>query len=296
MNSVVSVASLASAAAVASPSISGSQIGECSYPDLAARLGDVRSKMIDQWATDKAEEAAGTDGEIDPDLERWTKLNYAMNDVVDQILDQPVKSLSDAILVIQAAALQCNEYWISDYGAGDANPLCRAVASICVFAGTDVLPGVVIPTQDDDEDVSDGMSEQPNAKLQAADPVFKTIERHREAEKHLSAVIGDLGRVQEASNFGRNNTPETRRERRNVDRRLTRAHDREGREWMAVLSAEPESELGESALVGYVRTQASKLGGLLEAEELLPFLDNVHRMVTPKWLGNLRMVPASLSA
>lgn len=323
MNTAVSVASLVSAFAIASPAGASQSLSECSFPELADRLASVRRRWFERLRrerednarlnalataetgiTAKQAHAENLDGpkffaayfehakatrhedplNNDGQSIALNELSTEMEDVCWKVLRRKANTLADVIVQVQAAAFYCWDQWTGpDDGNDEANVLRTLVDSICAAAGVDPLPGasdlIVAACADTDGNSSD-------LKAQVVDheaPVRDAIDEHLKAEAHLGAALDDLERIEFAARIEKSPTADTRRCRRNAKRRQDRAFDREADAWQSLLAMRPDSDLGKSLLIAYLRTELTEARGNLDGEELRTFLDSVHHMVTPAW-------------
>jgi hypothetical protein len=223
VNSFVSVASLTSAAAIASPSIARTPRDLCSFPDLLERFDELYSRYRALRIADDTENEAyfrsrreklgdnpsdADDNKFlleyreahpsdDPDLKRWEILNEQTFSLCREILARRPLNAADIILQARAVALMNAENWFENTSRlynldRDGRVL---IERIMEFAGIDVFPGLrTISLEDMDAaaDAREAEHEEEEAKRRRAeastppDPVWAAIGRHQAAIKHLN--------------------------------------------------------------------------------------------------------------
>jgi hypothetical protein len=170
-------------------------VGKISFPDLAARFASVYARWFAQCKIEderraafnaKVEAATGISRRDEPpiilgepsaywDTFRTVQKNNPDNDpvdedgcsivwneihdelfpLVDEILQQPARSIADLALQAQAFALAQQYHWTDETDGREVVEIRALIESVCKFCGVDPLPGVEIVQFTDDATVSD---------------------------------------------------------------------------------------------------------------------------------------------
>jgi hypothetical protein len=156
MNTMVSAASLATAAAVAAPSIANATPAAVSFPDLVARFLPLRER----WKSETT-----TSGELDKICSQLTRIATA-------IVNQPPKSLCDLGWQVEAFLTWADDFETIDDDDDSADRMLKKLlANVRSLGGPlPIIPGIV-----------------PAPEI--ADPIFAAIEAHRTALADHSAAV-----------------------------------------------------------------------------------------------------------
>ena len=157
MNTMVSAASLATVAAVATPSIANATPAAVSFPDLVARFLPLR----DRWKSETA-----TTGELDEICPQLCRIATA-------IVNQPPKTLCDLGWQVEAFLTWADDFeTIDDDDDSVDRMLKKLLANVRSLGGPlPIIPGIV-----------------PAPEI--ADPIFAAIDAHRSASNaHGKAAI-----------------------------------------------------------------------------------------------------------
>lgn len=315
MNTVVSVASLASAAAIPSPSIAriepDAQLRQlwteylCRYEVADAAYGRARALRAPYDAEMRAlsESGAPASGEVHEIL--WAKHGLegpwqAYNDafeslrlVIQQVHATPAETLFGVGVKLSV---------VPRHAAEGQDPYDIVDGVMSVLLDIDKLHGADfvrraeanIAAEEDEGDTSDDDDRQFSiARPGASDPVWSMIKSHQRALSTLNALIADHAAAEERV-LHRALTPSEKREWRSIERRYQRALKKEGDVIEKLFETKPTSTLGAIALLEYVegRIEKERAHEMLPDGAIVAMLRNVRSTLTPGYAQTIKKLLA----
>ena len=303
MNTVVSIASLASAAAVPSPSIAAQAAPDQELRHLLATylaaleqvdraeekhqpIRNAYDDEFDRWREQEKREISS--GEMSNLLwekhnlkETWEPLCEAYRktrQIIEEIRAVPAETMFG--VTVKLLALPKN-----GLAATEPEDLWQAIEA--AIKDVDRITGAkfakMLPRWRhwiDDSDRAEGGEQEveENRKKPNPDPVWKALLAHQKTVKSMDEISAEHNRAQVAGLTGP--------ARRNIERRYHRALDREEAALRNLFNTKPTSALGACIMMQYCedRIEATQADELLGRECLLTMMRNVRNVLEPAYV------------
>lgn len=303
VNTLVSVASLASASAVAAPLTVDDPIFAAIERHKVACLrdmeaSDIRSRTVDaKWSP-----------EYDAEKVRMADIAEQATGFAERAAAMALINTRAATMAGVLALLEYVEFFNtrgiklpSDPGNWSSSPfqwprmtgedgvelfgfalLGNIRRSLQILNGAapcpDVIEGLLKNEGKDDSDVEAKPAVPPEPDL-----VFKAIVRHDKAKARFDAALINLAEVEKKTDFGTAGS-DALQELRRARAREGLTSDRCLKSELALLQTRPETGAGQVAWIRYVRgIIIEDRGGSLERAQLEPFVATIEALLTPAW-------------